>query len=536
MKSIGLMVILAVSIFLSACDLIWPPPVLVTSITIIEEGGKVIVELGETLQMIAQIRPVNATDKRVTWSVENAGAVSARETRAHITQKGVLTGLVAGTVIVKATAQDGSAVEGTMVITVSEEEIFFPDPVLRQAVRDAEGYTGNPTGPIYKNEVLGITELVYWGSSPARESDSWNHISEWHKEELVSDYYGERKLEESRHHEHTHNHVPRAKISNLEGIQHLTSLKVLTFGNNQVSDISPVQNLVNLDWLWFNDNQVSDISPVQNLVNLKSLAFNGNQVSDITLVQNLLKLVFLDFQGNQVSDITSVQNLVNLKWLAFNGNQVSDITPVQNLMNLQLLSFWNIQVSDITPVQNLVNLEWLDFGNNQVSDITPVQNLVNLEILDFGNNQVSDITPVQNLVNLEWLSFYDNQVSDISPLQNLVNLKSLRFGNIQVSDITPVQNLVNLEMLRFNDNQVSDITPLQNMANLYILTFVNNQVSDLTPLVLNTGSFEPPSWWSEWAGIDMRHNNLVLTQGTQNRNDINTLIGRGVNVVYEPQN
>jgi len=426
MKSIGLMVILAVSIFLSACDLIWPPPVLVTSITIIEEGGKVIVELGETLQMIAQIRPVNATDKRVTWSVENAGAVSARETRAHITQKGVLTGLVAGTVIVKATAQDGSAVEGTMVITVSEEEIFFPDPVLRQAVRDAEGYTGNPTGPIYKNEVLGITELVYWGSSPARESDSWNHISEWHKEELVSDYYGERKLEESRHHEHTHNHVPRAKISNLEGIQHLTSLKVLTFGNNQVSDISPVQNLVNL----------------------KSLAFNGNQVSDITLVQNLLKLVFLDFQGNQVSDITSVQNLVNLKWLAFNGNQVSDITPVQNLMNLQLLSFWNIQVSDITPVQNLVNLEWLDFGNNQVSGITP----------------------------------------------------------------------------------------LQNMANLYILTFVNNQVSDLTPLVLNTGSFEPPSWWSEWAGIDMRYNNLVLTPGTQNMNDINTLIGRGVNVVYEPQN
>ncbi len=44
-----------------------------------------------------------------------------------------------------------------------DEEIFFQDPVLEQAVRNAQGYTGNPTGPIYKSDVLGITRLFYWG-------------------------------------------------------------------------------------------------------------------------------------------------------------------------------------------------------------------------------------------------------------------------------------------------------------------------------------------------------------------------------------
>ena len=36
--------------------------------------------------------------------------------------------------------------------------------------------------------------------------------------------------------------------------------------------------------------------------------------------------------------------------------------------------------------------------------------------------------------------------------------------------------------------------------------------------------------------IDMRWNELDLTSGSEDMNNINTLIDRGVNVMYEPQN
>src|SRR6056297_969659 len=63
----------------------------------------------------------------------------------------------------------------------TEEEIAFGCPVLEQAVRDANGYTGEPTGPIYPSDVLGISTLFYEGSISSRETDAQTLIPEWKK-------------------------------------------------------------------------------------------------------------------------------------------------------------------------------------------------------------------------------------------------------------------------------------------------------------------------------------------------------------------
>ena len=57
-----------------------------------------------------------------------------------------------------------------------EEEITFECPVLEQAVRDAKGYTGEPTGPIYASDVLGITILNFPGCT-SRETDAHNLLT-----------------------------------------------------------------------------------------------------------------------------------------------------------------------------------------------------------------------------------------------------------------------------------------------------------------------------------------------------------------------
>ena len=88
-------------------------PIPVSSITVTGTGDAETVAEAATLQMLAAVLPANATDDSVTWSVTSGTGA------AIISDTGLLTGALAGTVTVKAVAADGSEVEGTKVITVT---------------------------------------------------------------------------------------------------------------------------------------------------------------------------------------------------------------------------------------------------------------------------------------------------------------------------------------------------------------------------------------------------------------------------------
>ena len=85
----------------------------VTSIVVTGFAGATTVADGATLQMLAAILPLNATDTTVTWSVVNGSGT------ATISVGGLLTATGAGTVTVIATANDASGVTGSLVITIT---------------------------------------------------------------------------------------------------------------------------------------------------------------------------------------------------------------------------------------------------------------------------------------------------------------------------------------------------------------------------------------------------------------------------------
>lgn len=87
----------------------------VTKIDIASEHGQTAVTADNgTLQLAAKITPAYATNKAVTWSVDNAAL-------AAVDENGLLTARNNGTVIVRATAKDGSAVYGEIMITLSNQ-------------------------------------------------------------------------------------------------------------------------------------------------------------------------------------------------------------------------------------------------------------------------------------------------------------------------------------------------------------------------------------------------------------------------------
>ncbi|NJK97449.1 MAG: T9SS type A sorting domain-containing protein [Bacteroidales bacterium] len=68
---------------------------------------------GGTLQMNAAILPSNATNKTVTWAVINGTG------QASINSSGFLKAITNGNVTVKATANDGTGISGSLIVTIS---------------------------------------------------------------------------------------------------------------------------------------------------------------------------------------------------------------------------------------------------------------------------------------------------------------------------------------------------------------------------------------------------------------------------------
>jgi uncharacterized protein YjdB len=88
----------------------------VTGINVTGAGGVSIIDVdGGSLQMEAEVLPENATNKNVSWSVNNGSG------EATITSGGLLTAVADGTVTVLATSAD-ALVTGELVVTISNQD------------------------------------------------------------------------------------------------------------------------------------------------------------------------------------------------------------------------------------------------------------------------------------------------------------------------------------------------------------------------------------------------------------------------------
>ena len=93
----------------------------VSGITVTGAGGATTITTDNgTLQLSAAVSPSDATNKTVSWSISNGTG------QASVSNGGMVTAIANGTVTARATANDGSGVYGTLVITISNQVNVIP--------------------------------------------------------------------------------------------------------------------------------------------------------------------------------------------------------------------------------------------------------------------------------------------------------------------------------------------------------------------------------------------------------------------------
>lgn len=114
-------------------------PILVNEIVVASEGSTASVTAGNKLQFAAQVKPSNATNKNVIWTVANETG------SAVISDAGLLTANAAGTVTVKATAADASHTVGTFLLTI-QAATPGPNPNPSDGGPTGDGGSGGGSG------------------------------------------------------------------------------------------------------------------------------------------------------------------------------------------------------------------------------------------------------------------------------------------------------------------------------------------------------------------------------------------------------
>lgn len=98
-------------------------------------------------------------------------------------------------------------------------------------------------------------------------------------------------------------YLAQNKISEVHGINQLTSLRILELGSNRIKSIKNIENLVNLQELWLGRNRITEIAGLGLLKNLKRLSLQSNRITSLRGLESCTTLEELYISHNGITSI-----------------------------------------------------------------------------------------------------------------------------------------------------------------------------------------------------------------------------------------
>ena len=366
------------------------------------------------------------------------------------------------------------------------------------------------------------------------------------------------------------------RLSDLEPLRNLPKLTELvldSMGGGTTIDIAALAEVETLEILKFSfESSILSLEPLEGLTNLRVLELEEIDVEegDAGVLQSLIglqRLVINGVGGDGISGVRTLEPLVDNEGLG-----EGDTLDLRNNLDLGLDTYF---IDTCPGTEDREAIETLLARGVEVAFDEPTgcrpegtekaevcsgpvevpdealarsiratlergalqggltgENLAELRRLS-DDAGVQSLEGLQCAVNLQVLSIENSQVEDVSPLQNLTRLESLRVDGGQIDDLMALQGLVGLQALFFYENDVDDLSPLTSLVRLSTVGFAGNEVSDLSPLVELAGA---GSLTGKNSFVDVRENPADVCPGSDAREDIDTLVGRGVRVLFnEPE-
>lgn len=164
--------------------------------------------------------------------------------------------------------------------------------------------------------------------------------------------------------------MPYITAINVDDGDRYNELYALNLGYNNITDLSGIERLTTLNNLYVQHNAIRDLSPLGSLTNIYTLdiSWNPGITSIEPLAQGVQKtLVNLDMAGLAV-DLTPVGGMENLDHLRigddWNGHRISlDLAPLSGLTHLKYLHIFGAKLDNVEAISSMSGLICIDLQN-----------------------------------------------------------------------------------------------------------------------------------------------------------------------------
>lgn len=164
--------------------------------------------------------------------------------------------------------------------------------------------------------------------------------------------------------------MPYITAINVDDGDRYNELYALNLGYNNITDLSGIERLTTLNNLYVQHNAIRDLSPLGSLTNIYTLdiSWNPGITSIEPLGQGLQKaLVNLDMAGLAV-DLTPVGGMENLDHVRlgddWNSHRISlDLAPLSGLTHLKYLHIFGAKLDNVEAISSMSGLICIDLPN-----------------------------------------------------------------------------------------------------------------------------------------------------------------------------
>lgn len=136
-------------------------------------------------------------------------------------------------------------------------------------------------------------------------------------------------------------------ISVIEGLDSLKDLRVLCLNNNDISKIQGFSELKNLEVLYLSNNTIRETSGLEEIRRLKELYLDNNYIKEFPNLENLNNLELLSISYNDIDVINFPKKVEILKHLNLSYNPIKDVRNVQGLLNFETIGLQGIESLEI---------------------------------------------------------------------------------------------------------------------------------------------------------------------------------------------
>ena len=258
------------------------------------------------------------------------------------------------------------------------------------------------------------------------------------------------------------------KIKNTNGLEKLTALTDLYFGDNQLTELDVSKN-ISLMYLRLSNNQLTNLD-LSNNTALTYLDVDSNQLTSLDVSSNTL-LTNLGVDNNQITSLDVSKN-TKLTRLYARKNQITSLDVSKNTAITELYVREN-QLTSL-DVSNNTALTYLDVDSNQLTSLD-VSNNTALTYLDVDSNQLTSLNIIKN-ISLFDLRAFRNQLTELDVSKNTA-LTGLRVGSNQLTSLDVSKNVALKELIA-DGNRLTELN-INNNTSLTSLSVDDNQLTEL---------------------------------------------------------